>query len=686
MYLIDINKNRVPYLIKRGDIEEALSNGKANIKEDDPYAVFIKDKDIPEKHTEIRDKYWDMIKEIVKEEPQIFQSTYRRRKIREITSENDVSQLTILNYLKRYWKRGKVPNALLPDYWNCGAKGKERKAGKAKRGRPRKYEDISGKGVNVTEEIKKIFKIAINKFYYTTAKNNLVMTYELMRKEYFHDGYETVNGIEVPIIKPQSEIPSFGQFRYWFDKERNIKKEIKSRYSNKKFQKQYRAITGNVQDGVIQPGTFEIDCQIGDVYLVSRYNRNWIIGRPAIYALVDKFSRMICGIYVGLETGSYAGAMMAIMNTAMNKVEFCKQYGIDIKEEDWDVQDLPSTIVADRGELSGENINNLIKMLNIKVKLTPPYRAELKSLIERFFGLNNGHIKPHMPGTIDLDGRERGDKDYRLGSKLDLYQFTQIMIKAVLYHNNHYILKNYKRDQQMIEDDVRCIPRELFNWGISNRGGTLRSVSEDVVKLALMPTDTATVTAKGIRYKDMYYATKSMLKDGTFENARIKTKRVKISYDPRDMNQVYLHGYSPREYDKCYLINNNNNNRYKDKTMEEIEYLLNIEKKQQEKLKDEEAQAKTQLIAEIENIVEEAKDDFNKEQVSDDSDTKKVKNIRENRRAEKIINRSKEKFELDENVSNYHNNNEQDEEVEVEENDSLDILLKNQREGLEYGR
>ncbi|SHH83257.1 Mu transposase, C-terminal [Caloranaerobacter azorensis DSM 13643] len=680
IYVIDINKNNVPYLIKREDLEEALLNGIADIKEDALYSIFLKDEDIPEKHKRIRDKAWNMIKDIVNKEPQIFESTFRRRNIKQIASEYNVSELSVLNYLKRYWKRGKVPNALLPDYYRCGGRGKEKRAGDVKRGRPRKHKDIFGEGVNVTEEIKKIFKTAVNRFYYTTAKNSLVLTYELMRKEYFNEGYKTVDGVKIPIIKPQSEIPSFGQFRYWFEKERNIKREITSRYSNKKFLKQYRAIVGNADDGIIQPGTFEIDCQIGDLYLVSRYNRNWIIGRPAIYAVIDKFSRMICGIYVGLENGSYIGAMMALMNTAMDKVKFCKQYGIEIKDEDWPVHHLPETLIADRGELEGVNINNLINMLNVKVKLAPPYRAELKALIERFFGLNNDRIKPFVPSRIDLDGRERGDKDYRVDAKLDLYQFTQIMIKAVLYHNNHYILNNYKRDQQMIEDEVRCIPRELFNWGIANRGGTLRSVPEDVVKLALMPSDTATITAKGIRYKDMYYASASMLKNGTFVNARIKTKKVKISYDPRDMNQIYVHGDNPNEYEKCYLIDSNS--RYRDKTIEEIEYLLNIEKMQKEKMKDLESQAKTQLIAEIENIVQQAEEDFNREIGSRDSSYKRLKNIRENRKAEKIMNRLKERFELDNNKENYYNNDEV-EEVNIEENGSLDLLLKKQKEGLE---
>lgn len=675
-YTIDVNKNKVPYIRRQKDIEDALAGGKAEIKDDDEFIVVLKEQDIPEKHKEIRDRAWEVIKDMVDKEPDIFQSAFRGKLIKRASETCGLSESWILEYLKRYWKRGKTCNALLPDYRNCGAKGKERKAGNVKRGRPRVNHAITGEGINITEDIKRIFRIAVNKYYYTTAKNSLTLTYELMRKEYFSDGFKEENGVKIPIIKPQAEIPSFGQFRYWFEKERNIKKEITSRYSNKKYQKQYRPIIGSSLDGVFQPGQFEIDCQVGDVYLVSRFNRNWVIGRPAIYVLIDKFSRMICGIYVGLESGSYIGAMMALLNATTDKVEFCKQYGIEIEEKDWPVHHLPETIIADRGELEGGNIDNLINTLNVKVQNTQPYRADLKSAVERFFGLTNERVKPFLPGVVDLDGRERGDKDYRIKAKLDLFQFTQIMIKCILYHNNHYHLDYYKRDQDMVEDNVSCIPIELWNWGIANRGGTLRTVPEDAAKLALMPSDTATVTAKGIRYKDMYYAAKSMLKNGVFADARTKGKRkIKISYDPRNMDYIYVYNDNPNEYEKCFLVDANS--RYKDKAFEEIEYLLGVEKMQQEKSKDNVAQAKTQLIAEIEDIVQQAEENYKTETSVVENDRQRVKNIRGNRKAEKAVRRMEEAFDLG-NDNQYFKANK--EEKETEEMDTLQLLFQKQKE------
>jgi len=678
-YVIDINKNNVPYIILRIYMDSLVEKGDIVVEEKDPISLAIKEEDIPQKYKEIRDKSWNMIKDIVIQEPQIYQTTYRRKTIKEVSSRSNISELSVLSYLKRYWKRGRIPNSLLPDYFNCGGRGKERTSGNTKRGRPRKHKDVAGEGVNVTEDIKKIFTISINKFYYTSAKNSLVLTYELMRKEYFSNGDKIINGVKVPIIKPQSQIPTFGQFRYWFLKERSIKKEITSRYSNKKFQKQYRAIPGNADDGIMQPGTFEIDCQIGDVYLVSRFNRNWVIGRPAIYIVIDKFSRIICGVYVGLETGSYAGAMMALLNTATDKVKFCEQYGIIIEENDWPVHCLPEKIIADRGEIEGTNIDNLINTLNVQVSLTPSYRADLKSFVEKFFSINNNLIKPYLPGKIDLDGRERGDSDYRISAKLDLFQFTQIIIKSILYYNNYSILNNYSRDEMMVADDVACIPRNIFNWGIANRGGSLRSVDNEVIKLALMPSADATVTAKGVRYKDMYYTSKTMLIEQTLVNARNKTWKVKISFDPRDLTYIYVHGDSPKEYEKCFLTNPNS--RYKDKIMEEVEYLLSIEKIQKEEMKGIEVQAKTQLVSEVEYIVKNAKDEYKKTENNNESDKKRIENIRENRKIEKSANRTKEVFILDKDENQNEKCNIEDDEIEP-----LELLLEKQRKVLQDGR
>ena len=159
--------------------------------------------------------------------------------------------------------------------------------------------------------------------------------------------------------------------------------KLRKRKGNRKYELNHRAVLGTSVGDLYGPGTkYQIDATIADVYIVSSFNRNWIIGRPVIYVVIDVFSRMVVGLYVGLEGPSWFGAMMALANTASDKVSYCKQYGIDITKEEWDCHYLPQTLLADRGELEGYNVERLISAFHMKVENTPPYRADWKGIVD----------------------------------------------------------------------------------------------------------------------------------------------------------------------------------------------------------------------------------------------------------------------------------------------------------------
>lgn len=647
VFAIDINAYSMPYIRTISEYEEAVQTGEAVTLERDPFFKVVDENRLTVKAKEIRDKAWEIISDIVNLEPEIYYPKQRGKYVRTAAQKYGTTRKTVFKYLKRYWIRGKAINALLPDYDQCGGRGKEKPATDAKRGRPRKYGDIVGTGVNVNEDIKRVFTVAINKFYYSSAKRSLTLCYELMRKEYFNDGYRMENGIKVPILKPSCETPTFGQFRYWFLQERNIKKEISTRFSPKKYEQEYRPVLGNTSMEAIGPGSvYQIDATVADVYLVSRFNRVHIIGRPVLYIVQDCYSRMVAGIYVGLEGPSWIGAAMALANAVRDKSDYCKEFQIGIGQGEWPCRHLPYAILADRGEMLGSNAESLISNLGIRISNTPPFRADWKPIVERYFKLTNERTKPFLPGAINPDFRERGGRDYRLDAKLDLYEFTQIIIKCILFHNNHYRMNGYSKDGMMVRDEIEPIPRLLWDWGIKNRMGRLRQVDEETVKLNLMPRSDGTVTAKGIKFKGLYYSSKTSMKEQWFVKARSNGSwKVTIAYDPRNMDYIYV-CKSATEFEKCYLLEYQA--MYRNKTVEEVEYMMEWEKLQQKKATDDVLQAKSDLLAEIEEIVKGAKTQTEKElALSNDSDTSRKKNIRENRRMEKELNRHNEAFELD---------------------------------------
>lgn len=687
-FIIDIfSSNGFPEVKTIRSLVEELESGRAIKLANDPFAKIVKEEELNQKAKEIRDKAWQIISSIVgpESEPAIFYRDKRGKLVKEVAQKFEVTEKTVYKYIRKFWQRGKNINSLLPDYDKSGGKGKEKKAGEKKRGRPSKFP--FKQGINVDEDTKKIFRIAINRYYHTEKENSLTTAYDFMIRNFYAEDYRYEGGVRKPILIPQEQIPSFRQFKYWYEKESNIKQAISLRKGRKKYDLNYRPILGTSNSEVIGPGSrFQIDATVGDVYLVSRYNRNWIIGKPVIYAVIDVFSRIIAGIYVGLEGPSWIGAMMALANAATNKAKFCKEYDIDISEEEWPCNHVPEAILADRGEMEGKMVETLINSLQVRIENTPPYRADWKGIVEQYFRTTNEKVKPVVPGYIIKDFRQRGGKDYRLDAKLDLFQFTQIIIKCVLFHNNEHWMKSYEREEMAITDDVKPIPIELWKWGIANRSGKLRRFPEDIVKLNLMPAAQATVTARGIKFKRPYYSCERAVKEMWFDKARNKgTWKVDISYDPRNMNTIYLRNVDGNQYETCFLLESND--RYLDKSLDEIEYLLQHEELEKTKRLNHQLQAKSDLFSDIEGIVQRAETMTSSVQNNNASKASRLKGIKENRIIEKALNREKEAFILENkkhpNKASIIPLNEQFSENEGEDYPSkLDLLRKKQKEKL----
>ena len=227
---------------------------------------------------------------------------------------------------------------------------------------------------------------------------------------------------------------------------------------------------------------------------------------------------------------------------------------------------------------------------------------------------------------------ERGGRDYRLDAKLDIHQLTKILIQCVLQHNNHHFLDGYERTADMIADNVEPIPIKLWNWGIAHCSGALRSFPEETVKLCLMPTGTASVTAKGIRFKGLYYLCERAAVEHWFETARAKgSYKVDVSFDPRNMSALYVRE-PDGSFDRCFLAEWQD--KYVDMCLDEIRYLQESEKLLRCQNAAKEMATKADLSAAIDSVIAEA-EEMARQTAVQKSKLARTKNIRENRRAEK---------------------------------------------------
>lgn len=650
IFTIDIFSDKAFPIMKSGiDIINDFKNGLVIKVECDPWFRSLNEDDLTDKEKSIRDKSWTTISPLIhtEKEPDIYQRNKRGVLVKEAAENNGTSVVMVYKYLRRYWQRGMMKNALIPDYANSGGLGKPKTAGMAKRGRRRKKTENSVEGINVDEAVQRIFSVATKEFYLNNKTASLADAYRFMIEKYFREDVFYQDGIKRTIILSEDKRPTPAQFQYWYKKQNQPSDVIIARKGMRKYQKDHRALLKTSTQEVFGPGSrYQIDATIADVYLVSKYNRNWIIGRPILYIVIDVFSRMIVGINIGLEGPSWLGAMMALANTATDKVTFCKDYGIDIDSEEWPCVHMPDAILGDRGEMEGRMVDTLINSLNVRIENAAPYRADWKGIVERYFRTVQGQVKPLLPGYIDVDFRERGGNDYRLDAKLDLYQFAQLIIECALYHNNDHFLLNYEWDEMMIEDDIDLKPISLWNWGISHRSGRLRSFSEDIVKLNLLPNDKGRVTVKGIQFKSMFYSCQLAIKEMWFDKARNQGRwKIDISYDPRNMNYIYLRGERGRSFEKCFLIEGQE--KYLNKNLEDIVYLLEYEKLKNRNQVTPQLQKRVDLDTKIEHIVDQGIQQTNDTLDKTISNAHRVKKINEHRGRERELIRSEDAFELD---------------------------------------
>jgi hypothetical protein len=350
-----------------------------------------------------------------------------------------------------------------------------------------------------------------------------------------------------------------------------------------------------------------------------------------LYFIIDAFSRIVVGISVGLEGPSWSALAAAVTNMAADKAVFCKQYGIEITESDWPCRHVPASLLGDRGELVSKNADNLVNMFGIRIVSAPPYRADLKGIIEQHFHTINSNAVALLPGSVKPDMSKRGGHDYRLDAALDIRQLTQIIIKCVLYYNNYHYMESFEKSEAMTAAGVEAIPIKLWEWGIENCSGALRVFPEETVKFAVLPTASATVTEKGIRFKGLYYCCDRARLEMWFEKARAKKYwSINVSYDPREMTNIYIWDGDSKRYDTCYLLDWNSKNA--GKALVEIEYEQQKERLEGKRLKATAMEAKVNLNAEIDSIVAEAK--HMSKSNPPKSKSERVSNIRENRAAE----------------------------------------------------
>ena len=444
--------------------------------------------------TDGQQKRLSLITELMEEEIYIMDRKARNQKIKEMAEREE----TTVKRIRKLYFRQLAGRSLV----------EERKP-------PEKQE---------TQE-QKDFRWAVDTFYYSAKKMSLRSAYDMMLLSRYTDA-------DGRLIEDH---PSWHSFRhYFYEGSYHVKsRSTIARNGLTDYQRNKRPLFGSAMNWRDKIGAFQMDATQADIYLVSRLDKSAVIGRPNIYMAVDTVTQLIAGIYVGLDAGEQA-VINCLANAAMDKVEFCQRYGIDIKPDEWPNTGLPGEIITDKGkEFIGSRMEELAMKYGIEFESLPPFRPDGKSLVEKSFDLIQQKYKPALrgKGVIEADAQERWAVDYRSQAVLTLEDFTKVVIHCVLYLNSCRIIANSQ------VGEVAPVSAELWKWYDSQGESMVIPVSGERLYQFGLPRKTATFSRKGISNQGLWYTGMEYKK--LLEHNKVGDT-IQIAYDPDNVSRVYL--------------------------------------------------------------------------------------------------------------------------------------------------
>lgn len=495
----------------------------------------------------------------------VFEPSFRGQLANEFEQSGLGSRPFFYKTLRIWFQGGCVASSLVTDFPNCGRKGERRVQEHVakKPGRPRSIQPGVGVAITLTHLMN--MRLAWSRSPVGTDGRNLRSAYTWMLKARYYDLL-----ILTPSKKPQRKltsapspvsdgdsltlgaalepqvlnydcVPTFEQFRYHWQKEFSYSVRKLNRLQRRRFDAAFKPLLSGTLKEVRGPGTrFYIDATVLDVYCVSRLNRNRIVGRPTLYIVADEFSRMVVGMYVGLEPPCWVGAMLALWNCSLDKVKFCAQYGIEIAPDEWPTGFMPLHFMGDRGELSALMAELLSLAFGLDVENSRAYAGEAKGVVERVFNTVQTKFGPFMPGYVDKEFSGRDASPAELRAAMDIHEITRTVILAVL-HSNLRVVRGYEGWPEVIADGVPFVPVELWHWGVNNLRCDVRQFDSAYLTRNLWPSATMKFSRNALQfYRGLYFMGTSLQDEPWFAEAFAKRAEVNTRFNPGNITNAIL--------------------------------------------------------------------------------------------------------------------------------------------------
>lgn len=539
--LIAMGDSKVmPEFRSKARIIESIANNALRAVEKS--RVLVDEDSLSDPQRALLERRWQLMQLVLPHGIKLYEASYRGALATELAKNKTASKPFFYDTLRTYWQGGGGKWCLLPGFERCGAPGVSRTETESEKklGRPRSISP--GKGVAITEVHLRNMRNAWTKSPIGRDGVGLRGAYSWMLVTMYwrHVTVKPGKKRNVVVVENHDAVPTFEQFRYHWTKEYTYAERLLKRLKSRRFEQLTKLLLTGTLKEVNGPGVrYYIDATVLDVYAISRLDPNKIIGRPTLYLVVDQFSRMIVGMYIGLEPPCWEGAMLALWNACLDKVAFCAQYGITITSDLWPTGFIPMHLMGDRGELVSYLADRLSVGFNLDVENARPYAGEAKGVAERCFRTSQAKFGPYMPGYVEKLP-EKGEEHPSLKAALNIEEITRSMIHAVLWMNTR-VVRDYEGAAEIVASKTPFIPVELWKWGVDNLRCGYREFPMDYLQAHLWPKHKLSLSRKALHFqRGLYYMSPEVASQTWFVKALRERQEMQAFYHPSEIDVVYI--------------------------------------------------------------------------------------------------------------------------------------------------
>jgi len=320
--------------------------------------------------------------------------------------------------------------------------------------------------------------------------------------------YEQTDTGRHGIAPAQGSFPNKRQVRHILESGMKRLERVLRATTQGHFQRNLRGLRGKVYENVAGPGhAYAIDATIGDIHLRSSVNRAWPIGRPIVYLVVDIWSTAIVGFYVCLSGPSWNTAKLALFSTCCDPRLMAELWGFEYIEVLTPTPTAPFQVWTDRGEYVSAGARQTCLSLGINFAVDPPYRPDMKGLVEVLHRITKDQQYHFLPGAINARRKELENRPTAKESALTLREYVRYL-HGIFSHYNLFADRARRLTVEMIGAGVQPTPAGLWRFGHEVGVGYRKAIAQDKLISGLLQRGSAVARRDGIFHESLQYEAK----------------------------------------------------------------------------------------------------------------------------------------------------------------------------------